>query len=57
MLIATRSERIYVVDTEKNTLRHMLTGIDNRSGLKIEASFSPDGEFIFSGMAAWSGNT
>ena len=68
MLITTRQERIYVLDSIDCRLKHVLTGIssgpggaagfENKLGLDLEASFTPDGKFILSGsqdgsICAW----
>jgi COMPASS component SWD2 len=49
MLITTRQEKIYVLDSFTYTLKHTLSGFQNKTQLNIEASFSPDGKYIFGG--------
>jgi COMPASS component SWD2 len=49
MLISTRQDKIYVVDSMEYKLKHVLSGFENKVGMNIEASFSPDGQFIVSG--------
>jgi COMPASS component SWD2 len=63
MLVSTRQERIYVLDSINCSLKHVLTGgsgsaFENKLGLDLEASFTPDGRFILSGsqdgsLCAW----
>jgi len=49
ILITTRQEVIYVVDAFSGQVKKQLTGHVNTSGLKIEASFTPDAQFVVSG--------
>lgn len=49
MLISTRQEHIYLLDSINCTLSHTLTGHTNQMGLDLEASFTPDGKFVLSG--------
>jgi COMPASS component SWD2 len=49
LLITTRQEKIYVADTFEYRLKHILSGFENKTGITLEASFTPDGEYILSG--------
>ena len=53
MLVNTKQARIYVVDSFDGKLKlpRPLTGHQNDSHLNLEASFTPNGNFIIGGLS------
>lgn len=49
IMIYTNGNVIHLIDAFQGTSLHTLTGHTNNKGLQLEASFSPDSQFIFSG--------
>ena len=49
MLVSTCNGRIYVLDSMDYKLKYTLGGYDNGSGQKLEASFTPDSNYVVSG--------
>ena len=49
LLVSTRQEKLYVVDTLEYRLQHTFTDYENKAELALEASFTPDGKYILSG--------
>ena len=49
ILIQTRSEVLYVVDAFEGTIISRLTGHMNRTGLDLDANFTPDSQYVYSG--------
>ncbi|XP_065839169.1 WD repeat-containing protein 82-like isoform X2 [Oscarella lobularis] len=59
ILISTTGEYIYMLDAFEGSLLQTFTGFLNEKKLKLQASFSPDNQFVFSGsqdgkVYAWS---
>lgn len=51
LLVTTRGGKIYICDSVDCKINHVLTDFSNVSGTKIDASFSPSGNHIISGMS------
>lgn len=49
ILISTRSEVLYIVDAYEGHLKHRLKGHMNRTGLSLDANFTPCGNYVYSG--------
>jgi hypothetical protein len=49
VLVTTRQEKLYLVDSQSYRVRHALTDYSNKTEMAIEASFSPDGQFVVGG--------
>jgi len=49
LLVSTRSEILYIVDAFNGEIKQRLTGFMNRTGLDLQANFTPDGKYVFSG--------
>jgi COMPASS component SWD2 len=62
MLISTRQEKIYVIDSIDLKLKQVLSNYENKADLNIEACFTPDGKYVLSGsqngvIHAWDVNS
>lgn len=49
ILISTNGSVIHLIDAFQGTPQQTLTGHTNNKGVPLEASFSPDSQFVFSG--------
>lgn len=50
ILMSTKEANIYVLDSVDYKLRFTLNGFENKNKLNLEASFTPDGKFVLSGI-------
>jgi hypothetical protein len=51
MLVSTRNEKIYVIDSMDCVFRYAISSdVQNRSNFTAPATFTPDGKFILGGM-------
>jgi COMPASS component SWD2 len=49
MLLSTTSNAVFLVDAFSGDLKQTYTSFSNSANMSIEASFSPDGQFVLSG--------
>ena len=49
ILIATKGEVLYIVDAFEGSLKARLKGHMNRTGLSLDANFTPCGKYVYSG--------
>lgn len=50
LLLPTTKNKIFLMDSFNGDLKQTFTGFPNSSGLHLEASFSPDGQYVLSGL-------
>lgn len=62
ILITTNGAILTLIDAYKGTVLHKLTGHENSKGIELDATFSADAQYVFSGSTdshifAWSAST